>query len=894
MRFVRTSGIEVAAPAAVALAAMLAGVWLPGAAAAGFDVAWTAGALCALLGLLAARRASAGEQRATWTWFSLAAAAWLFGQLAWDVFAFTGSPASPNLADLGWWAFALLIVIGLLQSPGRGGGLRAVRYVEVLPVVASAVALTSSLMWPHAAHSPLPTASQISALVYPTLYVAAAVVTLQAMLAGALRHTRGPGVPLVLIGVAAQALAFIFWGRELLDNSYVVGRTPIDPLWVLGLVAIGIGGAAAARASAAAAPAEDGERGLLLPALMFVLLIAGLLHAQISTAPLGARFALTAGLTICGITLIARGVLLLRRERDARHALARREAELERLTERLAEDSRRDPLTGLRNRRALGEDLLDVEQLTRRRGGSYAVALCDVDHFKDYNDALGHLAGDDALRAIASIIRGELRAGDAAYRYGGEELLIVLQDADLAAALEVAQRLRRAVAAAALPHPSGIGGAVTVSIGVAAGDQDAGGLLARADAALYAAKHAGRDRVVADDGAAATASAAPVEPSSEPSVRHLHSLLAVARAGRLGGGAARVLEALAQVIRSELRFATVVGNLRDGDSAQAVVVLGDREARETLLDTRVAWEEWERMLQPCYERCGAFWLPAGSHEWSETMPVWTPTASAGPTTDAWHPEDALLLPLRDCTGEVLAVVAVDEPLSGRRPTDAELEVLMAVADHGAAVLEQLADAEAAGAEQQLTAVLLLAESLDLRDTGTARHSQTVGELARATAHELGLPAERIERIRVAGVLHDLGKLAIPDAILHKPGRLDEAEWREMHRHPETGARILAHAGLHDIAGWVHAHHERVDGRGYPSGLRGADIPMEAKILAVADAYEAMIADRPYRAGLDPAIAQAELRDCAGTQFDPDVVDAFLRTRTFLDAPLSDGRTTLAR
>jgi putative nucleotidyltransferase with HDIG domain len=300
------------------------------------------------------------------------------------------------------------------------------------------------------------------------------------------------------------------------------------------------------------------------------------------------------------------------------------------------------------------------------------------------------------------------------------------------------------------------------------------------------------------------------------------------------------------------------------------------------------------MLLPCYERCGAYWLPAGSHEWSESMPAWTPTATAGPAADAWHPEDALLLPLRDSTGEVIAIVAVDEPLSGRRPTDGELEVLMAVADHGAAVLEQLAEAEAAGAEQQLTAVLLLAESLDLRDTGTARHSQTVGELARATAHELGLPYERVERIRVAGVLHDLGKLAIPDAILHKPGRLDDAEWREMHRHPETGARILAHAGLQDIAGWVHAHHERVDGRGYPRGLTGAQIPLEAKILAVADAYEAMIADRPYRAGLEPAIAQAELRDCAGTQFDPAVVDAFLRTRTFLDAPSSGGRPTLAR
>jgi HD-GYP domain-containing protein (c-di-GMP phosphodiesterase class II) len=126
------------------------------------------------------------------------------------------------------------------------------------------------------------------------------------------------------------------------------------------------------------------------------------------------------------------------------------------------------------------------------------------------------------------------------------------------------------------------------------------------------------------------------------------------------------------------------------------------------------------------------------------------------------------------------------------------------------------------------------------------------------------------------VLHDLGKLGIADAILHKPGPLDEAEWREMRRHPEVGARILEHAGMRDIAVWVKAHHERIDGRGYPDGLTGAEISLEARILAVADAYEAMVADRPYRAGMTSDLACAELLRCAGSQFDPDVVGAFLR------------------
>jgi diguanylate cyclase (GGDEF)-like protein/putative nucleotidyltransferase with HDIG domain len=179
-------------------------------------------------------------------------------------------------------------------------------------------------------------------------------------------------------------------------------------------------------------------------------------------------------------------------------------------------------------------------------------------------------------------------------------------------------------------------------------------------------------------------------------------------------------------------------------------------------------------------------------------------------------------------------------------------------------------------EDQLAAAILLAETLDLRDAGTARHSQTVGRYAERVARELGLPPDRVERIRVAGVLHDIGKLGIADAILQKPGKLTEAEWTEIRRHPELGARILDHANLRDVATWVRGHHERVDGAGYPDRLAGDRIPLESRILAVADTYEAMTADRPYRKAMDPAAARAELERCAGTQFDRDVVAAFLR------------------
>ena len=178
-------------------------------------------------------------------------------------------------------------------------------------------------------------------------------------------------------------------------------------------------------------------------------------------------------------------------------------------------------------------------------------------------------------------------------------------------------------------------------------------------------------------------------------------------------------------------------------------------------------------------------------------------------------------------------------------------------------------------EGHLAAVLVLAEALDMRDTGTSRHSQTVGRYAKLLARELGLGDAGVERVHLAGVLHDVGKVGIPDSILQKPGALDDGEWAEMRKHPELGARILSGANLEDISGWVLAHHERPDGRGYPQGLAGDEIPVAARILAVADAYEAMTTDRVYKAAIDHDAARAELLRCAGAQFDGEVVDAFV-------------------
>jgi diguanylate cyclase (GGDEF)-like protein/putative nucleotidyltransferase with HDIG domain len=178
--------------------------------------------------------------------------------------------------------------------------------------------------------------------------------------------------------------------------------------------------------------------------------------------------------------------------------------------------------------------------------------------------------------------------------------------------------------------------------------------------------------------------------------------------------------------------------------------------------------------------------------------------------------------------------------------------------------------------EHLATVLALAEALDVRDAATARHSETVGRYAELIAREIGLPPDVVGRLRLAGMLHDIGKIAVSNMLLTKPEPLTDEEWVEMRRHAEIGARILANARLGDIGDWVLAHHERPDGDGFPFGIANGDIPLEARILAVADAYEAMTANRAYKAAMSSEHACEELRRCAGTQFDPRLVEAFIK------------------
>jgi diguanylate cyclase (GGDEF)-like protein/putative nucleotidyltransferase with HDIG domain len=168
----------------------------------------------------------------------------------------------------------------------------------------------------------------------------------------------------------------------------------------------------------------------------------------------------------------------------------------------------------------------------------------------------------------------------------------------------------------------------------------------------------------------------------------------------------------------------------------------------------------------------------------------------------------------------------------------------------------------------------LARAVDARNAYSGSHSQRVAELAARTARRLGLADEDIELTRLAASLHDLGKLAIPEELLRKPGPLTEPERMVLERHPQIGFRMLESLGVDTVAEWVLHHHERWDGSGYPDGLPGDRIPLGARIIFVADAFDAMTSECIYRRRVSPQEAIAELDRCAGSQFDPEIVTAF--------------------
>jgi putative nucleotidyltransferase with HDIG domain len=219
----------------------------------------------------------------------------------------------------------------------------------------------------------------------------------------------------------------------------------------------------------------------------------------------------------------------------------------------------------------------------------------------------------------------------------------------------------------------------------------------------------------------------------------------------------------------------------------------------------------------------------------------------------------------------------DELGDERDPPLARLRLLRNADPHGSRTLFPGRD-RGHGIEhtESVGSLARLSAAIEARDPYARGHSSRVTVFAQAMARRMGLDKERVSTLRLGALLHDVGKLAVPSSVLLKRGPLTEAEFGQMRRHPAAGARMLETLGAPPILPVVLHHHERWDGAGYPTGRQAEQIPLEARVLCIADSFDAMTSTRPYRAPRRPDEALDELERCAGTQFDPELVDAFAK------------------
>jgi len=234
---------------------------------------------------------------------------------------------------------------------------------------------------------------------------------------------------------------------------------------------------------------------------------------------------------------------------------------------------------------------------------------------------------------------------------------------------------------------------------------------------------------------------------------------------------------------------------------------------------------------------------------------------------------------------------VESALAKSRLRRQEAAMRRQMADEISRMRQQLVDEMLERERLFLATLSSLAAAVDARDQYTCRHSTAVAEYAMGVGGVLGLDANSLAEVRIAGQLHDIGKIGVPEAILNKPSALSEEEFSCIRAHPDLGARILSPLpGLSNVISAVRSHHERFDGKGYPDGLGSGDIPKLARLLAVCDAWDAMRTDRPYRLAISEEKALGIIKEQSGRQFDPQMVEAFF---AFREKAKSSAAETLA-
>lgn len=506
--------------------------------------------------------------------------------------------------------------------------------------------------------------------------------------------------------------------------------------------------------------------------------------------------------------------------------------------------ARSDPLTGLLNRGEFSEMLAGlVGQKGSGPRAALGLVVLDLDRFKEINDRSGHGAGDRLLRASAAALTAACRATDAAFRIGGDEFALILPGASGAETEAVGARSAQAI--------QGLEGSGGVSWGAASLPSDGHtteALLAAADAQLYARK--GRP-------------AAGVSLQIQEAERRLE--VASRLAGRLTQ--LRTPEAIASAVVAELHSAfgyyLAVVQRRDEDGVLRVVAGAGR-----LAETEAGFLASEQPIT------------------SGVNGRVARTAKPALVLDTRLDPDYLTIDRGDDPGSELSTpIIVDgrvwgvlnlEQLATHAFDQSDLLLAEAVAAQTGAALHRCALVDEM--ENSFgTTLALLCDALENKDPYTAEHAQRVADLALQTAERVGITAEQLRAVRYCALLHDIGKLGIRGELLNKPSGLTAEEYEEVKHHSAVGAALLSRIPLlADVAPLVRGVHERWDGGGYPDGLARTEIPVEARIVAVCDAWHAMTSQRPYRSPLSQREAMTELCTNAGSQFDPEVVDAFIR------------------
>jgi diguanylate cyclase (GGDEF)-like protein len=528
-----------------------------------------------------------------------------------------------------------------------------------------------------------------------------------------------------------------------------------------------------------------------------------------------------------------------------------------------------DGLTGCLNRDALQRQLRQLMAESDESGASLAVAILDLDGFKSINDVFGHPSGDAVLKNVGAALRSSVRAGDVVARYGGDEFALLLPDASEQQAAPVLDRVRAAIRSLEVP-----GGRLTACVGLAERSEGESikHLIARADEALREAKGS----------------------LSPGSVRRASRPVSAARA-TAGDGSA---------LDRRQRWRAVAGDIG----------LGVARETDSVLTASVATAELQDVLQ--LEICTVLQLVSGGR--LEVIAEAGPSAPSEQLRDA---EQGLIgralraksrimdgdeagagrrasdIDGRGPTGEdAVGEVAVPLIIGGRawgavscvagrrRLDEIDAELIVAVAEHLSAAI-RTADLYDQLTQSMIGTAEALAAALEAKDSYTADHARSIADLAVAVGRELQLSESALEDLRYGGIFHDVGKIAIPDALINKPGPLTEEEFEVIKEHPAIGAEILAPVPfLYGVRTIVRHAHEHWDGGGYPEGLKGEQIPLGARIVLAVDAYHAMTSDRPYRKAMSHEEACRELEANAGTQFDPEVIEAVLAVLDHGDVP----------